>query len=179
MLRRILVAAVVVVGAVAAVIASRPSEFRVARATTIAAPPAVVFAQINDFHKWETWNPWGKMDPGMKQSYEGEPAGVGAVYRWSGNNEVGEGRMTIVESRPPERVRVKLDFDKPLKGTSMAEFTFRSEGDRTVVTWSMTGEKSFVAKAIHLVLGVERIIGRQFEKGLAAMKTAAEAAPRS
>jgi len=91
--------------------------------------------------------------------------------------------MTIVESRPPELVRVKLDFDKPLKGTSMAEFAFRSEGrpegDRTVVTWSMTGEKGFVAKAIHLVLGVERIIGQQFEKGLAAMKTAAEAAPRS
>ena len=170
--------AVVVVGLVV-VVALQPKDYRVSRSATIAAPAPVVFALVNDFHKWAAWSPWATVDPAMKQSFEGAPTGAGAAYTWSGNREVGEGRMTIVESRPPERVRVKLDFDKPLKGTSMAEFTFRSEGDRTVVTWSMTGEKSFVAKAIHLVLGVERIIGRQFEKGLAAMKTAAEAAPRS
>jgi len=170
--------AVVVVGLVV-VVALQPKDYRVSRSATIAAPAPVVFALVNDFHKWAAWSPWATVDPAMKQSFEGAPAGAGAAYTWSGNREVGEGRMTIVESRSPELVRVRLDFDKPLKGTSMAEFTFRSEGDRTVVTWSMTGEKSFVAKAIHLVLGVERIIGRQFEKGLAAMKTAAEAAPRS
>ena len=170
--------AVVVVGLVV-VVALQPKDYRVSRSATIAAPAPVAFALVNDFHNWAAWSPWATVDPAMKQSFEGAPAGAGAAYTWSGTREVGEGRMTIVESRPPERVRVKLDFDKPLKGTSMAEFTFRSEGDRTVVTWSMTGEKSFVAKAIHLVLGVERIIGRQFEKGLAAMKTAAEAAPRS
>ena len=178
--------AVVVVGLVV-VVALQPKDYRVSRSATIAAPAPVVFAQVNDFHQWAAWSPWATVDPAMKQSFEGAPAGAGAAYTWSGNREVGEGRMTIVESRPPELVRVKLDFDKPLKGTSMAEFAFRSEGrsegrpegDRTVVTWSMTGEKGFVAKAIHLVLGVERIIGQQFEKGLAAMKTAAEAAPRS
>ncbi|SRR5581483_2037324 len=114
----------------------------------------------------------------MKQTFEGAPAGAGAVYTWSGNREAGQGRMTIVESRPPELIRVTLDFEQPLKGTSMAEFTFRPAGDRTVVTWSMVGEKGFAAEAIHLVLGVERMIGGQFEKGLAAMARVAEAAPR-
>src|SRR5215831_21325231 len=113
MLKTVLISLAVIVIILAIIVALQPSEFRVARSTTIAAPPAVVFAQINDFHKWEAWNPWGKMDPGMKQSYEGEPAGVGAVYRWSGNNEVGEGRMTIVETRPNEQVKVQLDFHKP------------------------------------------------------------------
>lgn len=180
MLIRVLVAAVVVIGAVAAVIASRPSEFHVARATTIAAAPAVVFAQINDFHKWEAWNPWGKMDPGMKQSYEGEPAGVGAVYRWSGNHEVGEGRMTIVESRPNVQVKVQLEFYKPFAGTSLATFTLMPQGtNQTLVTWSMEGQNTFMAKAVHMVMNMDKMIGGQFEKGLAAMKTAAEAAAKS
>ena len=179
MLAKILIALAVFVVGLVVVIALQPREYRVSRSITIAAPAPVVFAQVDDFHKWASWSPWATIDPGMKQSFEGAPAGVGAAYRWSGNREVGEGRMTIVESRPPELVRVKLDFEKPLAGTSVAEFVFRPEGDRTIVTWSMTGEKSFVAKAIHLVLGVERLIGQQFEKGLAAMKTVAEAAPRS
>ena len=180
MLLRILIGLVVVVGGVAAVIATRPPEFRVARATTIAAPPAVVFAQINDFHKWEAWNPWGKMDPGMKQSYEGEPAGVGAVYRWSGNNEVGEGRMTIVETRPNEQVKVQLDFHKPFAARSLATFTLMPQGtNQTLVTWSMEGQNNFMAKAVHMVMNMDKMIGGQFEKGLAAMKTAAEAAAKS
>ena len=177
---RILVGAVVALAALAAVVATRPSEYRVARATTIAAPPAAVFAQINDFHKWEAWNPWGKMDPGMKQSYEGEPVGVGAVYRWSGNNEVGEGRMTIVESRPNEQVKVQLEFYKPFAATSLATFTLIPQGtNQTLVTWSMEGQNTFIAKAVHMVMNMDKMVGGQFEKGLAAMKTAAEAASKS
>jgi hypothetical protein len=179
MLAKIVIALAVIVVGLVVVVALQPKDYRVSRSATIAAPAPVVFAQVNDFHKWAAWSPWATIDPAMKQHFEGAPAGAGAAYRWSGNREVGEGRMTILESRPSELVRVKLDFEKPLKGTSIAEFSFRPEGDRTVVTWSMTGEKSFVAKAIHLVLGVERMIGQQFEKGLAAMKTVAEAAPRS
>jgi len=179
MLAKIVIALAVIVVGLVVVVALQPRDYRVSRSITIAAPAPVVFAQVNDFHKWAAWSPWATIDPAMKQIYEGAPAGAGAAYRWSGNREVGEGRMTIVESRPPELIRVTLDFEKPLKGTSVAEFSFRPEGDRTVVTWSMTGEKTFVAKAIHLVLGVERLIGQQFEKGLAAMKTVAEAAPRS
>jgi uncharacterized protein YndB with AHSA1/START domain len=134
---------------------------------------------VNDFHKWEAWNPWGKLDPAMKESYEGAPAGVGAVYTWTGNSQVGEGRMTITESRPNELIRIKMEFLKPFAATSTAEFTFRPEGNRTTVTWTMEGTNNFMAKAVHLVMNMDRMIGGQFEKGLAAMKSVAEAASRS
>jgi hypothetical protein len=179
MLVKILIALAVVVAGLVVVIALQPADFRVSRTATIAAPAPVVFAQVNDFHNWTAWSPWAKLDPAMKQTYEGAAAGPGAVYAWVGNREVGEGRMTIVESRPSDLIRVKLDFVKPFAGTSVAEFTFRPEGDRTAVTWTMTGEKNFVAKAIHLVMNMDRMIGDQFDKGLAAMKTVAEAVPRS
>ena len=179
MLVKILIALAVVVAGLVVVIALQPADFRVSRTATIAAPAPVVFAQVNDFHNWTAWSPWAKLDPAMKQTYEGAAAGPGAVYAWVGNREVGEGRMTIVESRPSDLIRVKLDFVKPFAGTSVAEFTFRPEGDRTAVTWTMTGEKNFVAKAIHLVMNMDRMIGDQFDRGLAAMKTVAEAAPRS
>jgi uncharacterized protein YndB with AHSA1/START domain len=174
MLIKILIAVALVLVVLAIVVALQPGDFRVARSANISAPPASVFAQVNDFHKWETWNPWGKIDPAMRQSYDGAPAGVGAVYSWAGN-EVGEGRMTIIESRPSELIRVKLEFFKPFAATNTAEFTFKPEGDQTVVTWSMFGEKNFMAKAIHLFVSMDRMIGGQFEKGLADMKAVAEA----
>ena len=161
-----------------AVVATRPAEFRVSRTATIAAPPAAVFAQVNDFHHWQAWNPWGKIEPGMKQSFEGAPAGVGAVYTWAGNREVGEGRMTIVESRPDDLIRIRLDFLKPLAATHTAEFTFRPEGNGTSVTWSMTGRNNFMAKAIHMVMNMDRMIGGNFEKGLADLKTISEGRSR-
>jgi len=161
------------------VITLQPARYRVSRSTTIAAPAPVVFAQVNDFHKWSAWSPWEKIDPAMKRTYEGPPAGVGASYAWVGTREVGEGRMTIVESRPGDLIHVKLEFVKPFAGTSVAEFSFKPDGERTLVTWSMTGDKNFIAKAIHLVMSMDRMIGDQFDKGLAAMKTVAEAAPRS
>jgi uncharacterized protein YndB with AHSA1/START domain len=179
MLKKILIAVAVVVAAFLVVVAVQPSEFHVARTTTIAAPAPVVFAQVNDFHKWEAWNPWGKMDPAMKQSYAGAPAGTGAVYAWAGNSEVGEGRMTVTESRPTDLIRIRLDFVKPFAGTSVAEFTFKSEGDQTAVVWSMTGHNNFIAKALCLFMNMDKMIGGQFEKGLAQMKVAAEAAARS
>jgi hypothetical protein len=179
MIWKILVALVVIVVGLAAVIALQPAAYRVSRSATIAAPAPVVFAQVNDFHRWAAWSPWEKIDPAMKRTYEGPPAGVGASYTWAGKGEVGEGRMTIVESRPSDLIQVKLEFVKPFAGTSVAEFSFKPEGDRTLVTWSMTGDKNFIAKAIHLVMSMDRMIGDQFDKGLAAMKTVAEAAPRS
>jgi Polyketide cyclase / dehydrase and lipid transport len=178
MLWKILIALVVIVVGLVAVIALQPARYRVSRSTTIAAPAPVVFAQVNDFHRWTAWSPWEKIDPAMKRTYEGPPAGVGASYTWVGSGEVGEGRMTIVESRPSDLIQVKLEFVKPFAGTSVAAFTFKPEGDRTLVTWSMTGDKNFIAKAIHLVMSMDRMIGDQFDKGLAAMKTVAEAAPR-
>ena len=178
MLKKILIALAVIVVALVVIVALQPSDFRVARSTTISAPPPAVFAQVNDFHKWEAWNPWGKIDPAMKQGYEGAPAGTGAVYTWSGNTEVGEGRMTIMESRPSELVRVKLEFFKPFAATNTADFTFKPEGNQTLVTWSMFGDKNFMAKAVHLFINMDKMIGGQFEKGLASMKSAVEAAPK-
>ena len=179
MIWKILIALVVIVVGLVGVITLQPARYRVSRSTTIAAPAPVVFAQVNDFHKWSAWSPWEKIDPAMKRTYEGPPAGVGASYAWVGTREVGEGRMTIVESRPGDLIHVKLEFVKPFAGTSVAEFTFKPDGERTLVTWSMTGDKNFIAKAIHLVMSMDRMIGDQFDKGLAAMKTVAEAAPRS
>jgi hypothetical protein len=178
-LEKVLVAPVVIVLVLVVVVAVQPSEFRVARTVTMAAPPPAAFAQVNDFHKWEAWNPWVGIDPAMKQAYEGAPAGEGAVYTWAGNGEVGQGRMTLTESRPAERIRIRMEFLKPFSATSTAEFTFTPEGDRTAVTWSMTGTNNFMAKAVHLVMDMDEMIGGQFEKGLARMKAVVEAAPRS
>ena len=177
---RIVLVLVAIVTVLAVVVASRPSQFRIERTTVIAAPPSAVFAQVNDFHRWGGWNPWAKLDPEMTQTFDGAPAGVGAVYTWAGNRNVGEGRMTITESRPNELIRVRLDFLKPLPNTSTAEFTFRPQGNQTAVTWSMTGTNNFMAKAIHLVINMERMIGGQFDRGLADMKSAVESGtPRS
>jgi hypothetical protein len=130
---------------------------------------------VNDFHKWEAWNPWARLDPAMKHAYAGAPAGTGAVYTWAGNREVGAGRMTMTESRPSDLIRIKLEFLTPFAATSTAEFTFKPEGDRTVVTWSMVGRNNFVAKAIHLVMDMDKMVGGNFEKGLADMKSVVEA----
>lgn len=176
---KILAALLVIVVVLVVIVALQPADFRVARSTLVSAPPPAVFAQVNDFHKWNAWNPWGKIDPSMKQSYEGAPAGPGAVYTWTGNKEVGEGRMTITDSRPSDLVRVKLEFFKPFAATNTAEFTFVPEGNQTRVTWSMFGEKNFMAKAIHLFINMDKMIGGQFEKGLVDMKAAAEGAAKS
>ena len=177
--KKILIALVALVIVLVLIVAMQPAEFRVSRTATIAAPAPAVFAQVNDFHNWEAWSPWAKIDPAMKQSFAGAPAGTGAIYTWAGNHEVGEGRMTITESRPSDVIRIDLEFLKPFAGTATAEFTFKAQGDLTAVTWSMTGQKDFVAKAIHLVMNMDRLIGGQFETGLARMKTVAEAAPKS
>jgi Polyketide cyclase / dehydrase and lipid transport len=179
MLKIILIALVVIVVVLVVMIALQPSDFRVARSTPISAAPPAVFAQVNDFHKWEAWNPWGKIDPAMKHAYEGAPAGSGAVYTWAGNNEVGEGRMTIIESRPSELIRIKLEFFKPFAATNTAEFTFKPEGNQTAVTWSMFGDKNFMAKAVHLFMNMDKMTGGQFEKGLVSMKSIVEGAPKS
>lgn len=156
------------------VIATRPGEFRVARSTTVNTPPAAVFAHVNELKKWEAWNPWGKVDPNMKLTYAGPAAGVGASYAWVGNNEVGEGKGTVTEVRANELVQLKLEFFKPMAGVSIAEFTFKPQGDKTEVTWAMSGKNNFIAKAMCMIMNMDKMIGGQFEKGLADLKAAAE-----
>lgn len=159
-------------------VATRPAEFRVARSLAIAAPPGAIFPHVNELKQWEAWNPWGKLDPNMKLTYAGPASGPGAAYSWAGNNDVGEGRMTITESQPDERVRLKLEFYKPMAGVSTAEFTFKPQGSQTEVTWTMTGKNNFIAKAFCLFMNMDTMIGGQFEKGLADLKKVAEAPAR-
>jgi hypothetical protein len=176
MLKKILIALAVIVIVFVVIVALQPSDFRVARTAAISVPPPAVFAQVNDFHKWEAWSPWAKLDPAAKNSFEGPSAGIGAIFKWSGNNEVGEGSMTITESRPSDLIKIKLDFTKPFEATNTTEFTFKPEGNQTMVTWSMFGTNNFIAKAFCLFNSMDKMIGGQFEKGLAQMKTVAESA---
>jgi len=178
MVLKVLIALVAVVAAFAAFVALQPSEYRIARSATIAAPASDVFAQVNDFHKWDAWSPWAKLDPNAKTAFEGPSAGEGAVFAWAGNREIGEGRMTLTQSRPAELIRIKLDFVQPMAGTSTAEFTFKPEGDRTAVTWAMFGQNNFVARAICLFMNQDKMLGGYFEKGLENLKAVAEAAVR-
>jgi len=166
MLIKIAIGVAVVVVAFIGVVAMRPSEFRISRTTLIAAPAPAAFGQVNDFHHWPAWSPWAKIDPAMKQSYAGAPSGAGAVYTWAGNHEVGEGRMTITESCPGELIRIKLEFLKPFAATSTAEFTFKPEGDQTAVTWSMEGRNNLMAKASHLFMNMDKMIGGNFANRL-------------
>ena len=169
----------IVVVVFAIVMVAQPAEFRVVRSATIPAPPAVVFDQINDLRKWEAWSPWDKIDPTARKTYDGPSAGVGASFAWVGNVEVGEGRVTITHSRPSELVRARLDMIKPLAASNLVEFTLVPQGDHTVVTWSMVGRNGFVSKALGLVMNMDRMVGGQFEKGLANLKTVTEAEKKS
>jgi hypothetical protein len=174
MLKTILIAVPVILIALGIAVAIQPADFRVTRTATISAPPATVFAQVNDFSKWQEWSPWAKLDPAVKSIFEGPAAGAGATFRWAGNNQVGEGRMTIIESHPSDLVRIELEFLKPFKATNTAEFTFQPEGNQTVVSWSMFGKNNFMGKAMGLIMDCDKMLGGQFEKGLANMKSVAE-----
>jgi hypothetical protein len=176
MLKKLLIGIAVVLAVFAIVVAMQPTAFRIERKATIAAPDSVVFAQVNDFHRWNAWSPWAKLDPAMKETNEGSPAGAGATYSWAGNSKVGEGRMTITESTPNSLVRIRLEFLKPFAATNTAEFRFTPTGGQTTVTWVMTGQNNFMAKAFGLMMNMDKMVGSDFEKGLAQMKTVAEAA---
>lgn len=178
MLIKSLIAIVSIVIVFAAIVVTQPSEFRVARSANIAAPASAVFAQVNDFRKWGAWSPYDKLDPAMKRTYEGAAAGTGASYAWAGNANAGEGRATITESRPNELVRIRLDFAKPFASTAVAQFAFKPDGERTTVEWSLAGKNNFVAKAVHLFLNMDRMVGGQFEEGLAQLKSVAERTPK-
>ena len=174
MLKKIIIALIVIAVVFVGVVAMQPSAFRVARSTTMAAPAPAAFTQVNDFKNWPAWSPWAKIDPAMKQTYEGAPTGVGAITSWAGNDEVGAGRMTIIESRPNELVRIRLEFVKPFAATNAAEFSFKPEGNQTTVTWSMSGDNSFMFKAVSLFMSMDKMVGGDFEKGLANMKAVVE-----
>ncbi|MEQ1717188.1 MAG: SRPBCC family protein [Hyphomicrobium sp.] len=177
MLKKFILVMLGVVALFAAYVAMLPSAFSVERQATIAAPPAAVFAQVNDFHKWQDWSPWAKLDPNAKAIFEGAPTGEGAIFGWSGNGEVGEGRMTITESKPNERIAMRLDFAKPMQATNATLFTFAPEGEGTRVTWRMSGENNFIGRAVCLFMDMDKTVGGMFEKGLANLNGVVTAKP--
>lgn len=170
MLIYLLIGLAVVIAVLVIVVAMQPTDFRITRSATISAPTAVVFAHVNDFHNWNAWLPWAKMDPAAKNSFAGAASGEGAIFSWAGNSKVGEGRMTLMESRPSELIRIKLEFLKPFQATNTAEFTFKPADDGTLVTWSMSGKNNFMAKAVVLLMNCDKMVGGQFESGLANLK---------
>ena len=177
-LKIILLSIAVIIVVFLVIVALQPGDFHVSRSATILAPAVAIFPHVNELKKWDAWSPWMKLDPNAKSSFEGPPAGKGAAMSWAGNNEVGEGKMTITESRPNELVQFHLEFYKPMAGTSDAKFTFKDEGNQTTVTWTMTGKNNFLAKAMCLVMNMDKMVGGDFEKGLAALKNVAETKSR-
>ena len=174
MFTTIAVVLIVVVVAVLALAASKPDTFRVQRSTTIKAPPETIFPLVNDFQRWGGWSPWEKMDPAMTRRHSGAASGAGAVYEWEGNKKVGQGRMEIVESTPPRKVAIKLDFLKPFEAHNISEFALEPEGDSTNVTWTMHGPAPFMSKLMTVFVSMDRMVGKDFETGLANMKAIAE-----
>jgi hypothetical protein len=175
MLIPILAVIVAVLLGVVGFVATRPATFRIERSLLMTAPPAAVFNQVNDFHRWDEWSPWAKIDPSMAQTYEGEPSGKGAIYTWNSKDpKAGQGRMEIMESIPNTSIIIKLQFIKPFAATNTAEFAFTPSGTGTNVLWAMYGDRNFMSKAFSLVMDMDKLVGGDFEKGLAAMSVAAE-----
>lgn len=174
MLKKIVLAILALIAIVLIYAATRPDTFRVERTARIAAPAAKIFPLIDDFHRWEAWSPYEKLDPGMKRTFGGAPAGKGATYAWEGNGKAGAGRMEITESTPSSKIAIKLDFIKPFEGHNVAEFTLQPQGDATQVTWAMHGPSPYIAKLMGLFFNMDQMIGKDFEAGLANLKTATE-----
>lgn len=174
MLTTILIIAVTLIAAVLIYAATKPDIYRIQRSANIAASPDKVFAFINDLHSWVSWSPWEKMDPAMKKSHSGSPQGKGAALEWDGNKDVGTGRMEILESVPPSKILIKLDFLKPFESYNTAEFTLAAQSGATKVTWAMHGPQPYMLKVMTLFCSMDKMVGGQFEKGLADLKTLAE-----
>jgi hypothetical protein len=173
-LKRLLIGLALLVATFLVVVWLQPDDYRLTRTTVIAAPAAAVFEQVNDLRKWENWSPWAKLDPNAKVTFSGPQAGQGASFRWEGNDKVGAGTMTITESRPNLRVATRTDFVKPFEGTSNSDFVFSETSGQTNVIWTMAGKQSFVGKAICLFMSMEKMLGPEFERGLAQLKRSAE-----
>ncbi|MPZ55092.1 MAG: polyketide cyclase [Rhizobiales bacterium] len=172
----LVVGAVLVVGiaGVLAYAATRPDTFTLQRSASIKASPDKIYPFISDFHNWGAWSPWEKMDPELKRTYSGAPSGAGTVYAWEGNRKVGQGRMEIIEASPPSKVTLKLDFVRPFEAHNQVDFVLEPRGESTDITWKMQGPQPYFAKVIGVVFNMDKMVGKDFESGLANLKAAAE-----
>jgi hypothetical protein len=176
MLKTLAIIGVVVVVAIGGILlyaATKPDSFRVQRTVLISAPPDKIFPLINDIKAWTVWSPYEKKDPAMKRAYGAVTAGKGATYAWEGDKNVGQGSMEIVESSP-RKIVLKLDFLKPFEAHNMGEFVLEPKGDSTSVTWAIYGPSPYMSKVVGTFMNIDDMIGRDFEKGLADLKAAAE-----
>jgi uncharacterized protein YndB with AHSA1/START domain len=177
MFETIIIIAIVLAIAIAVVLAlaaAKPDTFSVQRGATMKAPPEKIFSLINDFHQWGKWSPWENRDPAMTRSFSGAESGRGAVYAWEGNKNVGSGRMEILDASTPSKITIKLDFFKPFEAHNTAEFTMLPHADATSVNWVMHGPAPFMSKMMQVFMNMDRMIGRDFEAGLANLKGLAE-----
>ncbi len=168
--------AIIIALAIAAVLiyaATQPDSFRMERSITIKAPPEKISAYLTDFKQWAAWSPWENKDPAMKRTYSGSSTGMGSVYDWTGNNNVGTGRMEVTGIQP-NKVTIKLDFLKPFEAHNTAEFTLEPQSEGTKVVWAMFGPAHYMNKVMNVVVGMDKMVGPDFEAGLAKLKVAAE-----
>jgi uncharacterized protein YndB with AHSA1/START domain len=174
MLKKIALLLLLAVGAVALLATRQPDSYSVERRLTMKAPPEAVFAQLNNFHAWEAWSPWAKLDPAMKATYSGAESGVGAVYEWEGNSDVGSGRMEIKQVTPPNEVVVALTFRSPMESQSVTTFQITPKDGGSEVIWTMRGNSELMTKVMGVFMSMDKMVGPDFEKGLSQLKTVVE-----
>jgi K+-transporting ATPase KdpF subunit len=177
MLKAIAIIAILLVAGLAGVLVfalTKPDTLRVERSLAVKAPAGAIYLEVADFRRWTGWSPYENRDPAMKRSFGGPAEGKGATYAWDGNNNVGAGRMEILEANGPSKLRIKLDFERPFEGHNIAEFTFVPQGDATLVTWAMYGPAPFISKIMQVFINMDSMIGKDFEAGLASLKQLTE-----
>ena len=174
MMKKVLIGLVVLIGAFVAFVAMQPESYTVTRSATIAAGADVVFPLVSDFHSWAKWSPWDEIDKDLKRTYDGAPGAIGSSYGWAGE-KTGEGKMTLTAAKPPEAIDIKLEFIKPFAATNEVTFTFVPTGATTAVTWKMDGHNNLMGKAAGIFMNFDKMVGGDFDKGLAKLKTVAEA----
>lgn len=174
MIKKTLLVVVALIGLLLLWALTRPDQFSVERRVHISAPPAKVYALVSDFHHWTEWSPWEKLDPGMTRTHSGAASGVGAVYAWTGNDDVGAGRMEITAVQAPGQVDIKLDFLRPFESSNTTRFTLKPVADGTEFVWTMQGPMPYISKLISVFVSMDRMIGPDFEAGLKNLKAVAE-----
>ncbi len=177
MLKTILIVLAVAIVALLAYAATRPDSFRVERSVAIKASPEKIYANLQDFNRWVAWSPWEKMDTTMKKTYGGAATGKGATYAWAGD-KAGVGSMEILDATPSQALKIKLDFTKPFEAHNLVDFTLKPQGaggqDGTQVTWAMYGPSNYMTKIVHIFMDMDKIVGKDFESGLADLKAVSE-----
>lgn len=174
MFKKILIGLALLIAIFCGYVAMQPSDYRIERSMVMSADPEKIFEQVNSLRNFDKWSPWAKLDPNSTMEFGGADAGEGATATWAGNSDVGKGKMTITESQPHERVRMKLDFEKPMEGIATVEFLLKPDGDGTRVTWAIFGRDSFIGKAFCVFMDREKIVSDMYDKGLTNLKKIVE-----